>query len=87
MILNDPALDQVVRPTARAALLLGVGSLFLLPAWATDHPPQPAQAAAAAPASEASSVADRHEAKTNNVSAVPEQQLGSTTRDDARPRG
>ncbi len=76
MILHDPAVDLGVRSAPRAALLLGVASLVLLPAWATGRPPRSAQPAVVAPANSSSSPVDGQEARTKDIASIPGSQPG-----------
>ncbi len=77
MILHDPAVDLGVRSAPRAALLLGVVSLVILPAWATGRPPRSGQPPVVAPASTSSSPVDGQETKTKGIASGPEQQTNT----------
>ncbi len=76
MILRDPAVDPMARPAPRAALLIGVVLLLLLPAWAPGRPPKSSRPEVTPEASVSSPPEIGQETKTKGVASVPAQQPG-----------
>jgi hypothetical protein len=76
MILRDPATGLMPRPVPRAALIIGVLSLLLLPAWAPGRPPKSVRPEVTPEASVSSAPEGGQEAKTKGVASFPAQQPG-----------